>query len=201
MSGWWDEALATASHELASTTDPELVTRVVLRLGIAAALGGLLGWERERAGKAAGLRTHMLVSMGAALFVLGAEQAGIDPADNSRVIQGVTAGVGFLGAGTILKREDPDTVKGLTTAAGIWFTAAIGTAAGLGQEGMALLSGLLGLVVLWAIPLAHQTLAPDAEPHPGAHALGRAQTNAAASASGSSARPGGAASSPSSSDP
>lgn len=161
MTGWWDQALATASQEFASTSDPELVTRVVLRLGVAALLGGLLGWERERAGKAAGLRTHMLVSMGAALFVLGAEQAGIDPADNSRVIQGVTAGVGFLGAGTILKREDPDTVKGLTTAAGIWFTAAIGTAAGLGQEGMALLSGLMGLVVLWAIPLAHQTLTPS----------------------------------------
>ncbi len=169
MSGWWDQALETASQEFASTTDPELVTRVALRLGVAAVLGGLLGWERERAGKAAGLRTHMLVAMGAALFMLGAEQAGIAPADNSRVIQGITAGVGFLGAGTILKREDPDTVKGLTTAAGIWFTAAIGTAAGLGQEGIALLSGLLGLVVLWASPLAHQVSA--ARSGPGAAAL------------------------------
>ncbi len=166
MNDWWGQVMATVAQELSSSIDAESTARVVLRLGVAAALGGLLGWERERAGKSAGLRTHMLVSMGAAMFVLAAAQAGIDPKDNSRVIQGIVQGIGFLGAGTILKRDKKEVVEGLTTAAGIWFTAAIGTAAGLGLEGMAALSCVLGLVVLWGIPLAQQTVNGDAPPQP-----------------------------------
>ncbi len=95
----------------------------------------------------------MLVAMGAALFVLIPQQAGILPADLSRVIQGVVAGIGFLCAGSILKSEDEDRVRGLTTAAGMWLTAAIGMAAGLGREATAVISTALALVVLTLVPL------------------------------------------------
>ncbi|WP_311223993.1 MULTISPECIES: MgtC/SapB family protein [unclassified Acidovorax] len=153
MSSTWDIIRATVSAEFSDVSDAEQFTRIVLRLSVAALLGGLLGLEREHKGKAAGVRTHMLVSMGAAMFVLAAQQAGIDAADNSRVLQGIIAGVGFLGAGTILKGDAESQVKGLTTAAGIWLTAAIGVAAGLGLEFTALLATALALLIFWAIPL------------------------------------------------
>ncbi|MBU0747929.1 MAG: MgtC/SapB family protein, partial [Gammaproteobacteria bacterium] len=149
MSGWWQQIATTVAAEFSDVPDVSQATRIVVRLGMAGLLGGLLGWEREHAGKAAGVRTHMLVAMGAALFVLVSQQAGISPADNSRVLQGIIAGVGFLGAGTILKGDAESQVKGLTTAAGIWLTAAIGVAAGLGQEATAVLTTGLALVVLW----------------------------------------------------
>ena len=94
----------------------------------------------------------MLVAMGAALFVLLSQQAGMPSADQSRIVQGIIAGIGFLGAGTILKGNDEDKVKGLTTAAGIWLTAAIGVAAGLGSEATAVLSTLLTLVIFSLMP-------------------------------------------------
>ena len=141
------------ASEFSDVPDLAQATRIVVRLTLAALLGGLLGLERENKGKAAGVRTHMLVAMGAALFVLVAQQAGISPADNSRVLQGVIAGVGFLGAGTILKGDAEGQVKGLTTAAGIWLTAAIGVAAGLGREATAVISTMLALVVLTLVPL------------------------------------------------
>ena len=159
LGGIWHEITNTVASEFSDVTDVGQATRIVVRLTVAAVLGGLLGWEREHAGKAAGVRTHMLVSMGAALFVLVAQQAGIEPADNSRVLQGIIAGVGFLGAGTILKGDAESQVKGLTTAAGIWLTAAIGVAAGLGRETTAVLSTLLALLVLWAMPLVHDRMA------------------------------------------
>lgn len=152
---WWHQVTTTVTEEFSDVPDAGEATRIVVRLAVAAVLGGLLGWEREHAGKAAGIRTHMLVAMGAALFVLVAQQVGISAADNSRVIQGIVAGVGFLGAGTILKGDAEHQVKGLTTAAGIWLTAAIGVAAGLGREVTAVLSAVLALAVLWAIPLVH----------------------------------------------
>ncbi|BFO56221.1 MULTISPECIES: MgtC/SapB family protein [Comamonadaceae] len=158
MMEWWDVVLSTTAGEFSDLPDLEQATRIVVRLGMAGLLGGLLGWEREHRGKAAGVRTHMLVSMGAALFVLVAEQEGIAPADNSRVLQGIIAGVGFLGAGTILKSDGAHQIRGLTTAAGIWLTAAIGVAAGLGREATALLSTLLALLVLAAEPLAQRLL-------------------------------------------
>ncbi|RYF57239.1 MAG: MgtC/SapB family protein, partial [Comamonadaceae bacterium] len=105
MADIWHEITRTVASEFSDITDAEQATRIVVRLTMAGLLGGVLGWEREHAGKAAGVRTHMLVAMGSALFVLVAQQAGIEPADNSRVLQGIIAGVGFLGAGTILKGD------------------------------------------------------------------------------------------------
>ena len=142
----------TIVGEFSDLADVEQTTRVLVRLLLAALLGGLLGIERESHGKAAGVRTHMLVAMGAALFVLVSQQAGMLEADLSRVVQGVIAGVGFLGAGAILKMEGEEKVKGLTTAAGIWLTAAIGVAAGMGREATAVLSTLLALVVFALVP-------------------------------------------------
>lgn len=147
MQGVWERVASTVAAEFADVSDVEQVTRLLLRLLLAAVLGGLLGIEREWVGKSAGVRTHMLVSLGAALFVLVPQQAGIEAQDLTRVMQGVIAGVGFLCAGTILKTGD-NQVKGLTTAAGIWMTAAIGMAAGLGREMTAVLSTLLAVGIL-----------------------------------------------------
>ena len=148
----WQQVGQTIVSEFSDLTDVDQLTRMLLRLTLAALLGGLLGIEREQKGKAAGVRTHMLVAMGAALFVLLSQQAGMPPSDLSRVIQGIIAGIGFLGAGTILKGGDEEKVKGLTTAAGIWLTAAIGVAAGMGRESTAVLSTLLALAIYSVIP-------------------------------------------------
>jgi putative Mg2+ transporter-C (MgtC) family protein len=147
----WNRIVDTVVAEFSDATDVEQITRILTRLLLAAVLGGVLGYEREHQGKAAGIRTHMLVAMGAALFVLVPQLAGMMVADLSRVIQGVVAGIGFLGAGAIIKNRDDD-VRGLTTAAGVWMTAAIGIACGLGRESTALLSTLLALIVLGGVP-------------------------------------------------
>ena len=144
---WWDVVAATIAKEFSDVGDAEQFTRLAVRLLVAAFLGGILGLQRERHGKAAGVRTHMLVALGAALFVLVPQQWGMNDEDLSRVIQGVVAGVGFLCSGSILKSDD-DHVRGLTTAAGIWLTAAMGVAAGLGREATAALSALLALAIL-----------------------------------------------------
>jgi len=148
----WDRIIETLRVEFSDAADPEQIVRILVRLLLAAALGGVLGYEREQRGKAAGIRTHMLVSMGAALFVLVPQQAGMLTADMSRVIQGIVAGIGFLGAGAIVKHRSEESVQGLTTAAGVWMTAAIGIACGLGRESTALLSTVLALVVLALVP-------------------------------------------------
>jgi putative Mg2+ transporter-C (MgtC) family protein len=122
--------------------------RMAVRLLIASILGGILGFQREKAGKAAGLRTHILVSLGAALFVIIPQQLGMTNADLSRIIQGIVAGIGFLGAGAIAKKSSADDIDGLTTAAGIWLTAAIGIGAGLGREASAILGAAMALIVL-----------------------------------------------------
>jgi putative Mg2+ transporter-C (MgtC) family protein len=147
---WWEQVVQTLQHEFSDLPDAGHVTALAARLILAALLGGILGYEREQQGKAAGLRTHMLVALGAALFVLVPQQAGITDADLTRVLQGLVAGIGFLGAGAILK--DQGEIKGLTTAAGIWLTAAIGVAAGMGRQTTAVLSTFLALVILAAIP-------------------------------------------------
>ena len=149
---WWQVVANTVAHEFSDLPDTAGVTRITLRLLIAAILGGVLGFEREQKGKAAGLRTHMLVALGAALFVLIPQQAGVSDADVTRVLQGLVAGIGFLGAGAIVKGSGEEDVKGLTTAAGIWLTAAIGVAAGMGREATAVLSTLLALLVLYSVP-------------------------------------------------
>ena len=125
---------------------------MMLRVFTAFLLGGLVGWERERMRRPAGLRTHMLVAIGSALFVLVPQQAGVVVGDMSRVIQGIVTGVGFLGAGAIIKHASDQSVQGLTTAAGVWLTAAIGIACGMGREATAVLSTLLALAVLTVVP-------------------------------------------------
>jgi putative Mg2+ transporter-C (MgtC) family protein len=148
----WTRIADTVLAEFSDAGDPEQITRLLVRLLLAAVLGGLLGYEREHQGKAAGIRTHMLVAMGAAMFVLVPQQGGMVIADMSRVIQGVVAGIGFLGAGAIIKNRSEESVKGLTTAAGVWMTAAIGVACGLGREATAVISTLLALAVLAVVP-------------------------------------------------
>src|SRR5450432_3198321 len=104
----------------------------VTRLGVAALIGGAIGFERQLHGHWAGLRTHMMVAVGSAVFVMAGERiSGEHTDDVSRVIQGIAAGIGFLGAGTILKLGDQMEIKGLTTASSIWLSAAIGIASGL----------------------------------------------------------------------
>ena len=142
------EILQTIRDEFSDISDPSQVTRVCVRLAVAVILGGMLGYERERRGISAGLRTHMLVALGAAIFVLVPLEAGISQADLSRVLQGVITGVGFLGAGAIIKLNQEQEIKGLTTAASIWLTAAIGVAAGMGREMTAILSALLAIFIL-----------------------------------------------------
>src|SRR5947209_11767128 len=106
--------------------------RVLVRLALAVGLGGAIGFERERERKQPGMRTHMLVALGSALFVLVPLEAGGDMRDVTRVIQGIAAGIGFLGAGSILKLGGEQEIKGLTTAASVWLTASIGIAVGGG---------------------------------------------------------------------
>ena len=148
MTPMWNEVASALAEEFAGGADVARWTQLAVRLGLAVALGAAIGYERERHDKAAGLRTHMLVALGGALFVVAAEQAGLSGEGLSRVIQGVVAGVGFLGAGTVIKDRGDADVHGLTTAAGIWATAAIGVAAGLGREALAIASTTLVLVIL-----------------------------------------------------
>jgi putative Mg2+ transporter-C (MgtC) family protein len=138
------EMLAAEFSDLSLTEAAQLG----VRLTVAGVIGGLLGWERELAGKAAGFRTHILVAVGSAALVAVATQGGFGPDPVSRVIQGLVTGIGFLGAGCILKPDGEGTVRGLTTAAGIWLTAAVGITAGMGRELSALLIGSLGWFIL-----------------------------------------------------
>lgn len=144
----WQEILITVQHEFSDLPDVEQVTRVVVRLMMAVLLGALLGYNRERQDSFAGLRTHMLVALGAALFVLVPQQMGMGPEAISRVLQGLVSGIGFLGAGAVLKLSDHGEIRGLTTAASIWTTAAIGITAGLGLEATAILCAVLAWIIL-----------------------------------------------------
>ena len=124
------------------------LTRVTFKLALAAVLGGAMGWERELKGKAAGLRTHMLVAVGAALFVMAPLEAGVPLGDVTRIMQGVAAGIGFVGAGAILKMTDQGQVVGLTTAAGIWMTAAVGVAVGTGRVWLPVVGVVIAVIIL-----------------------------------------------------
>ena len=121
---------------------------VLIRVIAATLLGAIVGVERERAGKPAGLRTHMLVSLGTAVVVLACADANMSLDGLSRVIQGIVTGIGFVGAGTILKLNEQREIKGLTTAAGLWMTAAIGVACGLGGIGLAVIGTIVALLIL-----------------------------------------------------
>lgn len=133
---------------LAGIPDLRGLTALIIRLLFAIVLGAILGAQREHRGKPAGLRTHMLVSLGAALFVIAALQSGMNNEGISRLLQGLVAGIGFLGAGAILKLQREREVEGLTTAAGLWLTAAVGVAVGLGRLGLATIAMFLAWIIM-----------------------------------------------------
>lgn len=122
--------------------------RVLLRMVVAVLLGGLVGIQREKSGKPAGVRTHMLVSLATAVVVLACAGMGMGYDAQSRVIQGIVTGIGFIGAGSILKLSEERDIQGLTTAAGLWLTAAIGIACGVGTVGIALITAVVTVGVL-----------------------------------------------------
>ena len=120
----------------------------LIRIIAAVLLGAIVGIERERAGKPAGLRTHMIVCLGTAVVVLACTEINMGLDGLSRVIQGILTGIGFVGAGSILKLSEQREIRGLTTAAGLWMTAAIGIAVGLGALGLAVIGTIVTLLVL-----------------------------------------------------
>ena len=120
---------------------------MVLRLLLATALGAVIGFQRERAGKLVGIRTLSLICVGSALFAV-VSALGFAGADPSRIAAGIVAGIGFLGAGAILHREG-GIVEGLTTATTIWAVAAIGLAAGAGMYLISAVTAAIVLIILW----------------------------------------------------
>jgi len=153
--GFWRQALDAFLADFGDLPSVDMAVRSIVRMLLALLLGGVLGWQREHAGKAAGLRTHMLVCLGAALFVTVPLLAGMNQDGLSRIIQGLTTGIGFVGAGAIIKSESPMRIHGLTTAAGIWLTAAIGVAAGMGRGMTAVVATAIAFAVLWTLPRDH----------------------------------------------
>ena len=156
MNGWPGEKRVLFSHTMDVVWEEifrgmpagQQFAQVVIRLTAAGILGALIGYERERAGKAAGLRTHVLVVLGTCLFVLGGEAIGMNNDALSRIIQGIATGIGFIGAGSILKLNEEHHIRGLTTAAGLWMTSAIGVCVGLGMVGIGIVAAILTLIVL-----------------------------------------------------
>jgi putative Mg2+ transporter-C (MgtC) family protein len=127
------------------------VFQTSIRLIVAFILGGVIGIERERKGRSAGLRTHILVCVGSCLIMLVSIQLfdyfkDIAPVDPGRIAAGVVTGIGFLGAGTIINR--PEGAQGLTTAASVWISAAIGMAVGCGYMSAALISTVIAFLTL-----------------------------------------------------
>jgi putative Mg2+ transporter-C (MgtC) family protein len=135
-------------EEFQDFADISRLVHIAIRLLLATLLGGVLGFQREKVGKSAGLRTHMLVTLGTAFYVLVPQLEGMPLSDMSRVIQGVVTGIGFLGAGAILKLTDEKEIHDLTTAASIWLAAAVGIAVGFGRVGTAVIATLFAFVVL-----------------------------------------------------
>jgi len=116
----------------------------LLQLFIAVILGGIIGIEREKSHKPAGIRTHMLVAMGSCLFTLASISFGTDP---SRIAAGILTGIGFIGAGTIIA-EKGDKIVGITTAASLWTTSAIGLLVGINDYVLAAFASLLVIIIL-----------------------------------------------------
>jgi putative Mg2+ transporter-C (MgtC) family protein len=128
---------------------PISFSEIIVRLLVATLFGAAVGLNRERQRKPAGLRTHALVALGAALLMIVALLLSTgDIAASGRVLQGIIAGIGFIGGGVIMRRQDMHDVQGLTTAAGIWVVSAIGIAAGAGLWRTALIALALTLIVL-----------------------------------------------------
>lgn len=134
---------------------------MLLRLALAMLLGSVIGFERERSGKPAGVRTHGMVSLGAALFAVVSLYGFGGAGDPARVAAQVVAGIGFLGAGAIL--HERGSVQGLTTAASLWVTAAIGLAVGTGMALMSLATTVLVFVLLRFGPRPKPKAAPGDE--------------------------------------
>jgi len=128
---------------------------VLVRLAAAVGVGALIGLDRELRRKPAGLRTLALVALGSALFIIETIDTtrGVYTDATSRVIQGIVTGVGFLGAGSIMRSADEESVRGLTTAASIWLAAATGIACGLANWPLVLVGGALGVLVLVITPV------------------------------------------------
>jgi putative Mg2+ transporter-C (MgtC) family protein len=145
----WEEPIMPSIWEdmFSGFDNTQHMGKIIARLVTAVLLGGIVGYERLRERKAAGLRTHMLVSLGSCLFTLVALETEMQNQDLSRVIQGIATGVGFLGAGTILKLSEQHKIEGLTSAATIWMTAAVGMTVGVGW----LWPAILAVVLAWAI--------------------------------------------------
>lgn len=153
------------------------IAEVAIRLVVAALIGGVIGWDRERSEKPAGIRTHMLVSLGSASFTLLGFEVGLhlssrsdEDFDPTRVLQGVVGGIGFLGAGAIIQNRGQ--VSGITTAASVWVAGALGAAAGVGAYVLALGTALLALIILMsagkleALVHADKAKAPQARSEP-----------------------------------
>ncbi len=143
-----EEILEALRQEFSDLPDPSSVIRVMVRLLVAGLLGGLIGFERQLKGRSAGLRTHMLVALGSACFLLIPQQAGVPMPNLDRIAAGLITGIGFLGAGAIFKAEGEGQPRGLTTAAAIWLTAAVGMTVGMGRLSSAVVITALSLVIL-----------------------------------------------------
>jgi putative Mg2+ transporter-C (MgtC) family protein len=144
-------------------TDAELIRRLLL----AAFIGGLLGAEREFRQKSAGFRTNILIAMGSALFTILSLTLASDRSDPTRIAAQIVTGIGFLGAGAILRTDNR--VHGLTTAATIWVNAALGVAAGAGEYRLAAVGGAITLIVLLILAPIERALEQRAHAHHGGH--------------------------------
>lgn len=143
------------------------IPELVLRLSVAAVAGGALGFNRELHHKPAGLRTLAMVSLGAAIAAIGSVESFGAQADNvSRVAQGVLAGIGFIGAGVIMRVEQGGSVTGLTTAASIWVVAGLGYASGLGEWRLCAAGVAVALAILSIGGWLEQALRTWLERHP-----------------------------------
>lgn len=168
MSAILERVWQVVQAEFSDIKDVEQFTQMAVRLIMAALLGAVIGYEREAKRKSAGLRTHILVGLGSAMFMVIPLQAGVLITDLSRVLQGLVAGIGFLGAGAIVHGDKSN--RGLTTAASIWLTAAIGSSAGMGREGSAIIGTVLTVAVLGLVrkvtsPNAQFDLVPTQQRH------------------------------------
>ena len=146
---------------VAGFPDSTEIARIAVRLVVAVILGGILGLERAHMHKPAGMRTHMLVALGAAIVVLVPQLTGMSSADLSRVIQGIVTGIGFIGGGVILKMSEQHQIVGITTAASIWLTATLGIATGTGRLGLSVAGAILGLVILAVFGRFEHVIAND----------------------------------------
>lgn len=154
---------------------------VLLRLPLAALLGALIGWERETEGKPAGLRTNMMVALGASTFTLLATNLAAfeNGADPTRIVTGVATGIGFLGAGSIIQSSRG--VEGMTTAAGIWVVGAIGAACGLGAYSIAIVTAVLAFVILALLLRLEIKANPNGKKQQTGRAAGRLSENSSPS--------------------